>query len=201
MSYSTNFPLTEDPISEGGHWINGKTTGIDWFDVATQPGLAFGTEAGVGGFTDSTAVLTGNWQPDQTVQGTVHSINQNPNVTEEVELRLRTTIIAHSITGYEINLRCLKGNAASYTEIVRWNGPLGDFTVLSHQGGEQFGVADGDVVSASIAGSLISVSVNGSLVEQTTDATYTTGSPGIGFGYFGSFTHTDSGWTHFSASN
>src|SRR5438046_7973905 len=32
-SYTTNFPLTENPISEGGNWINGLTNGIDWSDV------------------------------------------------------------------------------------------------------------------------------------------------------------------------
>jgi len=35
-SYSTDFPLEEDPISEGGMWINGKADGIDWTDVATK---------------------------------------------------------------------------------------------------------------------------------------------------------------------
>src|SRR5215469_13635132 len=37
--YTTNFPIAEDPISEGGKWINGKTIGLDWSDVATIPGL------------------------------------------------------------------------------------------------------------------------------------------------------------------
>lgn len=29
-TYSTKFPLTESPISEGGNWINGSTEGLDW---------------------------------------------------------------------------------------------------------------------------------------------------------------------------
>ena len=44
-SYSTNFPLTEDPISEGGRWINGSV-GLDWKNCRTTPGLAFGTQSG-----------------------------------------------------------------------------------------------------------------------------------------------------------
>src|SRR5262252_1248375 len=30
-SYSTHFPLNEDPISEGGRWLNGAKDGIDWY--------------------------------------------------------------------------------------------------------------------------------------------------------------------------
>ena len=44
--YSTNFIRSENPISEGGRWANGKKDGFDWTDVRTIPGLAFGTEIG-----------------------------------------------------------------------------------------------------------------------------------------------------------
>ena len=42
-SYSTTFPLTENPISEGGSWTNGGATGLGWANVQTTPGLSFGT--------------------------------------------------------------------------------------------------------------------------------------------------------------
>ena len=35
-SYSTTFPLTENPISEGGSWTNGAT-GLGWANVQTTP--------------------------------------------------------------------------------------------------------------------------------------------------------------------
>ena len=41
-SYSTDFELDENPISEGGMWINGKADGIDWIDVASKNGEAHG---------------------------------------------------------------------------------------------------------------------------------------------------------------
>ncbi len=41
-SYSTHFPLNEAPISESGNWINGATDGIDWYDVMTKNGVAYG---------------------------------------------------------------------------------------------------------------------------------------------------------------
>src|SRR5664279_834065 len=71
-TYSTNLPLAENPVSESGNWINGKANGLDWSDVKTAGGLAFGTESGSGGYDDSTAILTGTWGPDQTAQATVH---------------------------------------------------------------------------------------------------------------------------------
>ena len=44
--YTTNFPLTANPISEGGAWLSGKAAGLDWTDVRTTPGKAFGTQDG-----------------------------------------------------------------------------------------------------------------------------------------------------------
>ena len=38
--YTTNFPLTENPISESGKWINGGVAG--WLNVRTTPGHVFG---------------------------------------------------------------------------------------------------------------------------------------------------------------
>src|SRR5436309_4657318 len=64
--YTTNFSRAENPISEGGRWLNGQTDGLDWTDVRTTPGFAFGTE--IGGnrpapqrYDDSTALLKGTW--------------------------------------------------------------------------------------------------------------------------------------------
>jgi chitodextrinase len=197
--YTTNFPLTENPISEGGNWINGKTDGVDWGDVRTTPGLAFGTNAG--GFADSTAILDGSWGPDQMAQATVHSVNQTDNIYEEVELRLRSTILAHSNTGYEINFRCSKtGN--TYSQIVRWNGPLGNFTYLWASSGSQYGVANGDVVKATMIGNVITTYLNGVQLAQVTDNTYATGNPGMGFYLSGATgVNADYGFTNFTASD
>src|SRR5215467_16221110 len=74
--YTTSFPLTENPISEGGLWTNGKTAGLDWSDVRTTPGLAFGTETGATDFNDSIATLAGSWNADQSATATVHTVNQ-----------------------------------------------------------------------------------------------------------------------------
>jgi len=200
-TYSTEFGRTENPISEGKRWVNGHENGLDWTDVQTKARHAYGTESGGSGYDDSTALLAGNWGPDQTAQATVCSKNQNDAIYEEVELRLRSSISAHRATGYEINFRCSKtGNA--YTQIVRWNGPLGSFTYVNAGGGTGFGVANGDVVKATIVGSTITVYVNGSQVLQGTDRTYTSGNPGVGFFLQGaSGVNSDYGFSSFSASD
>lgn len=177
--YMTSFSVSENPLSESGNWVDGGRTGLDWASVQTASGLAFGTESGSGGYDDSTAVLTGNWSPDQMAQAVVHTTNQNSKISEEVELRLRTTITAHRITGYEINFKCTTGRR-SYVQIVRWNGPFGNFTFLKtlHDGP---GLREGDVIRATVIGSTITAYINGKRVLQATDKTYDTGSPGIGF--------------------
>ncbi len=48
--YSTNFDLTENPISEGGVWFN---TGQLWTPVRTANGLAFGTNGATNTYDDS----------------------------------------------------------------------------------------------------------------------------------------------------
>jgi hypothetical protein len=185
--YSTNFPRAENPISEGGEWLNGQADALDWANVQTIPGLAFGLE--IGGsrpepqkFDDATALLAGTWGPNQTVQATVHSVHQNlsDKVWEEVELRLRSTISPHHCTGYEVMFRCSKTPKA-YCNIARWEGALGKFSYVKNSGGAKFGVADGDVIKASIIGNVITVYINGVQMVQTTDHTFTSGNPGMGF--------------------
>jgi hypothetical protein len=183
-SYTTNFAVAENPISEKGRWISGKAVGLDWSDVVTETGLAHGTEAGAGrgskSYDDSVALLTGSWGPDQTAVATVHTTRQDRRVFEEVELRLRSTLSAHSSTGYEILFRCLKTPDA-YASIVRWDGPLGKFVYLSQKEGLQYGLSDGDVVKATVTGNVITAYINGVELLRATDNTYASGNPGMGF--------------------
>ncbi len=202
LAVQHEFPARRrSPISEGGNWVNGKATGLRWADVATLPGLAYGTESGSGGYDDSTAVLAGSWGPDQTVQATVHTVNQNSSLFEEVELRLRTVISPDSITGYEVNYRCTS-DGSQYVQVVRWNGPLGSWTLLDSRNGP--GLRDGDHVKATIVGSTITAYINNVAIFSVTDRTFTNGSPGMGF-YLqngnGSSVNKDFGFTSFSASD
>jgi len=200
QSHATSFPLAENPISENNVWINGKATGLAWSDVRTLPGLAFGTETGSAGYDDSTAVLAGSWGPNQMAQATVHTVNQDSSIFEEVELRLRTTINANSITGYEFNFRCT-ADGTQYVQIVRWNGPFGSFTLLDARTGP--GLRDGDVVKATAAGNTLTAYINGAAILSVADNTYASGGPGIGFFNQNGAASSDGdyGFTSFSASD
>lgn len=198
-AYSTRFPLTENPISEAGNWTNGQVTGLDWANVQTIRGLAFGTQTGAGDYNDSTALLTGTWGPDQSAEAKVYSVNQDDNMFEEVELRLRSSLSSHRATGYEINFRCSKTQNA-YAAIVRWNGQLGNFMSLSTMTGPAYGVTTGDVVKATIQGNVITAYINRIPVLQATDSTYRTGNPGIGFYLHGTEgANGDFGFSSFAA--
>jgi len=218
-SYSTQFERSESPISENGMWLNGRKDGVDWCDVITRSGEAFGevsrmaaaerrTEqatlgAGTGAsdlpegdYDDPTAVLSGEWGRNQLARATVFSRNPTDEYFQEVEIRLRSSITPHSCTGYEVFFRCLKTDAG-YAEIVRWNGPIGAFTSLKKLIGPQFGVRDGDVIEASILGDEIKGYINGVEVISATDDRYATGSPGIGFNFFVGNTNVDHGLRSF----
>jgi hypothetical protein len=218
-SYSTRFELDETPISEGGMWLNGKKDGIDWCDVLTGGGVAYGevsrmavaerrTEqstlgagTGEGGdvegdYDDPTAVLSGSWGRNQLGKATVFSRNPTDQYFQEVEIRLRSSMTPHSCTGYEVFFRCLKTDAG-YAEIVRWNGPIGDFTSLQKLIGPQYGVEDGDTIEASIVGNSIKGYINGVEVISASDDRFPTGSPGIGFNFFVGDTNVDHGLRSF----
>jgi hypothetical protein len=180
-SDTTLFPGTENPISESGKWTNGKTTGLDWTNVITTPGKAMGTETAIPDYSDSTATLQyRSWADDQRAYGTVFigggSIS---SCGQEIELRLRTTITPHSITGYEVSFSSAFGSLI----IVRWDGPLGagHFDVLNMNAGVV--VHNGDVIKATIVGNVITAYINGVQKLQATDSKFATGSPGVGFNY------------------
>ena len=194
-SYSTRFQLDEDPISEGGKWINGGKDGIDWFNVITKNGVAYGAVT-QGAYTDPTALLTGTWGKNQKVKARVFSRNQTEKYYQEVEIRLRSTLSPHLCTGYEVFWRCLKTPNA-YVEIVRWNGKVRDWTSLKKHTGAQYGVKDGDLVEATITGNVIKGFVNGVEVISVTDDTFKEGSPGMGFNYGVGESNGDFGFTSY----
>jgi hypothetical protein len=200
--YTTNFPLTESPISESGHWINGGTVGLDWGNVQTVAGTAEGVGPAWTAYSDPTAILTGTWGPNQTVTATVFSngVEDKPTTgyDKEVEIRLRSSISAHMITGYEINCRT-PNDSLSYIQIVRWNGALGSFTSLNIMYGT--GCGNGDVLKATISGTTISVYRNGTLMLTATDSTYATGNPGIGFNFGCGTEYNQFGFTSFTATD
>ena len=176
--FTTSFDLTENPISEGGIWRNGAAIGVDWFNCRTASGRVFGTETiAAPNYADSTAILTGTWQNNQTVQATVSVTDNTGRSFQEVEIRLRSAMNSHSCTGYEVLFSV--NPADPYCQIVRWNGAFGDFTLLDAHTISVVG--NGDTIKATIIGTTITAFLNGSSLFSVTDSTYSSGNPGIGF--------------------
>jgi hypothetical protein len=180
--YTTNFDATENPLSEGGHWVNGGTTGLDWQNVRSASGLAFGT-ATSSAYNDCIAHLTKHSiGADQQVSGTIRlASGYVASTSHEVGLYLRMQISAHSARGYEILLPAPGGGVF---QVMVWEGPTGNFHEITGRGGGgglPRSLRDGDVVTAKIVGDTISVYLNGALFNTTVDSTYSSGNPGMGF--------------------
>jgi hypothetical protein len=182
-SYSTNFPGVENPISEGGLWLNGLTDGLDWTNVRSFGGFASAFQAH--DFNDSTALLKGTWANNQMATATVFRGALDETHFPEVELRLRSSLSPHVCNGYEF-LYSLKSDASCYVNIVRWNGAVNDFTGLLGPGGSgltgtQYVLHTGDVLKATAVGNVLSIFLNGTLLGSVSDATFPNGKPGVGF--------------------
>jgi len=190
-SYSTNFDLTENPISEGGVWHRANNS---WTSVRTQNGMAHGTNGITNEYDDSYALLSG-FGPTQTAEAVVfRSPSLVTGISHEVELLLRFSDDSGNARGYECLFAYYGG-----VEVVRWNGAMGNYTPLSFSGGSgslgrEF--ITGDVVKATIAGNVISLYINGLLIGRATDSVYTTGQPGISF-----FTRPGGNSAHFALMN
>ena len=174
---------------------------MDWANCQTAGNMVQGVGPASVQFSDPTAILTGTWGPNQTVTATVFSngVEDKPaqGYDKEVEIRLRSSISAHSNTGYEINCRT-PNDSNSYMAIVRWNGALGNYTVLNIVTGT--GCSDGDILKATISGNTINEYVNGKLMVTATDNNaFTTGNPGVGFNFGCGSAYNQFGFTRFSA--
>jgi hypothetical protein len=174
-SYTTLFPLTEDPISEGGLWVCGGAVGGDWTNPETTPGRCFGSTI-VSTTDDDIACLTTSFHANQYAQGTVfRQVGYTAPSSHESELLLRFAISSGVARGYEVTW-----GFEGLVQIVRWNGSLGDFTVLN--AGVDVGPAvTGDVLRAGMIGSDITVFLNDESIATANDSTWTDGQPGLGF--------------------
>lgn len=175
--YQTTFGATENPISEGGKWLNGGTDGLDWSDCKTSGGNVVGTQIKNAHYNDATAVLNNRtWAENQRVRATVYKNSPSDAGEPEVEIRLRSVVGAHVNRGYE----CLFSTNGLYDiQIVRWDG-LDDYHYVG-MSAEPHVLADGDVVEADIVGGHIKVWLNDTLMAEADDSTWTDGNPGIGF--------------------
>lgn len=183
--FFTDFPLTENPLSQGVVWTMGGTDGLDWNNPRTSANTCYGSTINAGGaasgppYDDNVAHL----KASVGISPLNHRVEQRiyiaggytPPVPHEVEIFLRADGSAHSWRGYEITFSLYE----QMIHLVRWNGALNDFTDLVLDLPWTF--ADGDLIGAQITGTTISVDVNGVVQGTKTDATFASGQPGLGF--------------------
>jgi hypothetical protein len=182
-NYSTLFSGTENPLSEGGVWTNGSF-GTNWTDIqkgaaATGANGAFGTQTphATPPFDDSIAVLKG-FSRDQSSSLVISRGTVANDV--ELEMHLRSQIAPGFIRGYEIDLY----TPTTKLSIVRWNGPINDFTFLVDNIFTNVTMNDGDVWFAQMIGTVIVIKCNGTIVQTYDTANdafiWGRGNPGIG---------------------
>lgn len=196
LSYSTSFPVDENPLSQGGLWLNSDAL---LTKNKTVGGNAFGTQDGSGAFDDSVGHMAG-FGTDYEIEGVVYlAPGTSGTMYREIELWLRTTTDGtlrstpygdtHT-NGYEINV----GYAGDYANVGRYRGAA--LVTITNQ----FVPATGDLFRARIEGQRIRAWWNNVLIFDVTDndaaLKQTTGDPGIGF-YIGSggATNTEFGFS------
>jgi hypothetical protein len=201
-TFTANFAIAESPISGNSGW---QHLGKSWTSVRTFDNRAIGTQTGFGGYDDSYAFLTG-FGPDQTAQATIWVDPAAKGDYREVEILLRWADSPTTARGYECNLAW---NGA-YAQIVRWNGPFGDFTYVTSRTSFEPGITPpktGDVLTATIRGSEIRVYLNKNdntgdhLILSGHDSTFSDGNPGIGFYVQGNRNPAQYGFTSYVASS
>jgi hypothetical protein len=185
--YTTNFPLVEKPISEGGVWHHlDPTLTVVSTEVLGGVHVAHGTQTGSGGYDDSNAYLSG-FPENQSVQGTIWmspSILSSPN--REVELLLRwrddnpprrTRYGTTSVTGYEININ----QNGQYLQLGTFKGPL-LASAASPPVPKTGDIFKAQIITNANGSATIIVYWNGvEKINYTHSTPVTGGNPGIGF--------------------
>ena len=207
--FSTNFPLTENPISQGGIWTNGLDTGIDWNNMKTSSKALGTVDMGVQRYADNIAHLKKSYitfANDQYARATLYVA---PGYTgnggyHEATLFTRMQITANNARGYETIYGMGPGSLA-YIAVVRWEGAYGTFTTLFDSQltppAPPF-PTDGDVIKTEIIGTTINVYRNGTLFTSVgSGGTWTEGQPGMGSWPADGGQHDNMGWKDYASGN
>jgi hypothetical protein len=204
-SYSTEFTVTENPLSEGGRWASPpQPSGIKWTRMvsdaamASGTGVAYGTNGAKNTYDDSYAKFVGFEFPSATSIEIVAILYRSPSLARgsaypEKELWFCIDDGVNGadafLRGYEVML-----NPGGFSNMGKWlGGQTSDQIPVFPNAGGVGDVPDGAEFKATITRSgstnTISMYYNGVLQYQNTDtnfggmASYSIGRPG--FGAFG----------------
>jgi hypothetical protein len=174
LSYSTTFPVDENPISENGAW---SAIASPWLRIRSVGGIAK-ADAYVTGYNDNYAILSG-FGPDVEITATVYISGGAP--FGEILLLARMAHTATTLRGYEF---LYDGDGS--VQLMRWNGPSGDFSPMGGEGSSPGPLEDNDQLRMRVVGDTITAfhrrpPADWVQIGQTVDATFADGQPGLGF--------------------
>ena len=208
-SYTTSFPLTENPLSEGGAWHHlDPTLKVVRTEVLNGVHVAHGTQTGSGGYDDSNAYLSG-FSQDHSIEGTVWvspSIQASATPFTEIEVLLRwrddnppfsTPYGVTSATGYEININ----HTGQYLQLGSFKGPLlaSAASPPVPKTGDKF---KAQVVTNANGTATIKVYWNGvEKINFTHSTPVLGGNPGVGFYIAGSGINNQFGFSSITATD
>lgn len=126
QSLSVNFAAlaNQNPL-DPAIWLNGQADGTDWSNMALTGGIAHGKHRNIQ-FSDPTAIAKGTWPANQRAQIVLTGVDTQGSCVGEAEIRLRSAVSPAVNRGYEIFYATSGG--VNYIQVVRWNGPLGNFS-------------------------------------------------------------------------
>jgi hypothetical protein len=204
-TFFTDFLTDENPLREGGRWLEGLADGLDWNNVRSSGGNALPTHVNTVSppFDDNIACIDPSFitfGDNQYAQATVFKSGGHLGNCE-IEILVRWAISAHTARGYEIYWNTTAADA----QLVRWNGALNDFVPLTSGSGGG-GIVDGDLIRVEVVGTVITVKKNGTSVltyDTVSDGTkWSSGQPGIGLNPFTpNGDTTTAGWKDFACGN
>lgn len=178
-AYASNFPATENPISENGFVLSGARDGSDWSDFRTSGGLTYGTQANSAAtppYNDSLAVLKGA-PPNHAIQATCHvEAGTFTSGFHELGLHVRKKLSANASPGYEYQ-HAFDG---AYGTWVWWQGLLNQF-IQGPNGANLQALTTGTILKATAIGNIITAYANygsGLVIISQLDITVASNFPG-----------------------
>ncbi len=184
-SYSTDFPDTENPISQGGMFRVGDVTGF-YKNPRSTPGKCFAADFVGAGLDDCLAHLINHAVPvnHRVTASVFRASSYTAGETHEIGLYLRMEIGVGVGGEFVRGIECLFDAGGAF-QVVKWLGTAHDLsnfdTGISVSGAGPGQLVDGDVIAVEVVGNDYEVFKNGVSVATFTDTEFSDGNPGMGF--------------------
>lgn len=181
-SYDTQFPGTENPLSQASRWRVGGVTGF-YKNPRTTPAKCFAANFVGAGFDDCLAHLQNHAIPSNHFSEFTISREDGYEAgdTHECSLYVRMSIGEEFVRGYEVIFEASTGSI----QVVLWKGisqEADNFdTGISVTGSSPGASQQGDVLRVVAVGDQFAVYKNSVQFASFSDDTWAQGNPGIGF--------------------